>query len=365
MSEENKKSQNENQPRRFNQAQYDLLKKCSDKKDITEWNEWRKENDYIDIELDGGDFSGRYLREVDFGIQPQYGQHATGVFLEKANFDRTNLEKANLSFSHVEGARFHEAHLKDANLGFANLDNAFLLGVNLEGASLRCAKLHNANVCNANLKWANLTDSELEGAKFDNADLRKCKFQISLVNGSTSFCRCVVDKETDFREVGLDSVRIDPATKQLLKYNIRRMNWEDWYKEHKILKWPVWLFWLMNDYGSSTWRIIWYFSGVAAVFAAIYYFVPGLTNLEDEGNRFLNIVRAFYFSIITMVTGFEDINPNDKSIAGHILITVQVILGYMLLGALVARLAILFTGEGPAGKFADERKKEEADNSND
>jgi hypothetical protein len=35
----------------------------------------------------------------------------------------------------------------------------------------------------------------------------------------------------------------------------------------------------------------------------------------------------------------------------------QVILGYGLLGALITRLAVLFTGEGPAGKFADKEKK--------
>jgi len=33
---------------------------------------------------------------------------------------------------------------------------------------------------------------------------------------------------------------------------------------------------------------------------------------------------------------------------------IQVILGYVLLGALVTRFAVLFTAGGPAGKFAKE-----------
>jgi hypothetical protein len=33
----------------------------------------------------------------------------------------------------------------------------------------------------------------------------------------------------------------------------------------------------------------------------------------------------------------------------------QVILGYVLLGALVTRFAVLFTAGGPAGRFADEK----------
>ena len=47
----------------------------------------------------------------------------------------------------------------------------------------------------------------------------------------------------------------------------------------------------------------------------------------------------------------------SQSILGHILLTFQVILGYVLLGALVTRFAVLFTAGGPAGKFEDEKKE--------
>ena len=49
---------------------------------------------------------------------------------------------------------------------------------------------------------------------------------------------------------------------------------------------------------------------------------------------------------------------NAQSILGHLLLMIQVILGYVLLGALVTRFAVLFTAGGPAGKFADEKEKE-------
>lgn len=45
--------------------------------------------------------------------------------------------------------------------------------------------------------------------------------------------------------------------------------------------------------------------------------------------------------------------------AKHILLTLQVILGYVLMGALVIRFAVLFTVGGPAGEFADEKGEEE------
>ena len=47
-----------------------------------------------------------------------------------------------------------------------------------------------------------------------------------------------------------------------------------------------------------------------------------------------------------------------ESIWGHILLTIQVILGYVLLGALVTRFAVLFTAGGPAGTFADEKEED-------
>ena len=55
--------------------------------------------------------------------------------------------------------------------------------------------------------------------------------------------------------------------------------------------------------------------------------------------------------------GFGDMYANPTSWVGHILLMVQVILGYVLLGALVTRFAVLFTAGGPAGKFADEKKQ--------
>ena len=52
--------------RRFSQEQYDMLKRCSDKKDMTEWNQWRKQHPEEDICLDGADFAQCCLRGANF-----------------------------------------------------------------------------------------------------------------------------------------------------------------------------------------------------------------------------------------------------------------------------------------------------------
>ncbi len=114
----------------------------------------------------------------------------------------------------------------------------------------------------------------------------------------------------------------------------------------------------MSNYGTSTVRIIKSFFWLAGIFAAIYwlcgrFFSPGIiANLFTVDGvdipRWLVPFRAIYFSIVTMTTlGFGDMYANSQSFWGHLLLTIQVLFGYVLLGALITRLAIVFTGEGP------------------
>jgi len=62
-----------------------------------------------------------------------------------------------------------------------------------------------------------------------------------------------------------------------------------------------------------------------------------------------------------MTVGFSDTAANVDNRVAQVLVMFQVILGYILLGALVTRFAILFTSGGPAGKFKplgkDEKRK--------
>ncbi|UCD50004.1 MAG: hypothetical protein JSW27_21045, partial [Phycisphaerales bacterium] len=110
----------------------------------------------------------------------------------------------------------------------------------------------------------------------------------------------------------------------------------------------------------------------AMLFAIVYYglgvldwFVlgdkthPGIvSNLfsGEEGavSQWLVPIRAVYFSVVTMTTlGFGDMHANWQSFWGHVLLTLQVLLGYVSLGALVTRFAVLFTAGGPAGRYVD------------
>jgi hypothetical protein len=56
--------------------------------------------------------------------------------------------------------------------------------------------------------------------------------------------------------------------------------------------------------------------------------------------------------------GFGDMYAKGQSIFGYLFLVVQVILGYVHLGALVTRSAVLFMAGGPAGTFPPSKTKE-------
>ncbi|MHC4642679.1 MAG: hypothetical protein ACYS32_13620 [Planctomycetota bacterium] len=67
MGKKHKKKPGRQQPegqRKFNQQQYDMLKRCSDKKDMTEWNQYRYEKPEKKVLLAGVDFSGAHLENA-------------------------------------------------------------------------------------------------------------------------------------------------------------------------------------------------------------------------------------------------------------------------------------------------------------
>jgi uncharacterized protein YjbI with pentapeptide repeats len=389
--------------RRFSQEQYEMLLRCSAKKDTTEWNEWRKQSGRKDIflsgvrlkgahlegvnlkgaHLEGVDLSDAYLKGADLSTAHMEGVHLRHTHLEGSYLYHTHLEGAYLHGTHMEGADLGNCHLEDAELVQCHLEDASLSSAFMSGADLRRAHLDHANLCYTHLEGANLKYAHLERAFLVESHLENSNFEQAIVNGSTLFWGCHVNRKTNFRGVGLDSVRIDTGTKQLLEYNTRKLNWEQWYKEHPRLQLVVRGFWQISDYGLSIKQIITVFFKLVILFAAIYYVwglidyyfmdiknYPGIVSnlfVDRQGMKiawwlwWLVPLRTFYFSIVTMTTlGFGDMYANAHSICGHILLSIQVVLGYVLLGALVTRFAVLFTAGGPAGKFAQEKKNIES-----
>lgn len=364
---------------RCNVEQYRMLKRCSERRDVAEWNTWRGENQKAEVRLAGADLHGARLKGVILTDAHLEGAELWRAHLQEADLLRAHLEGSTLWAVRLEGAWLQRAHLEEAHLRGAHLEGARLWGAHLEGAKLSEAHLEGADLLKANLQGAvfenarlegaSLRRVHLEGAAFVEARLQGTDFNQAMVDGGTLVTGCLIDKETDFSSVGLDAARVEPTIKQLLKYNVRRKRWEEWYEKHPRLAWLAESFWWMCDYGQSTGRIVGVFFGLALLFAAIYYvwglFLPTslVKNLFADGQGRLPVwlvpFRALYFSIVTMTTlGFGDLHAHPRSLPGHILLTFQVLLGYVLLGALVTRFAVLFEAGGPPGRFTPRTKRD-------
>jgi uncharacterized protein YjbI with pentapeptide repeats len=169
------------------------------------WNEWRKSNKEIKIDLKSADLSFRDLAEVNlheadihkanFAGANLHRAFLVGVYASDANFEQCNLYNAifssssssggnfksailthaDLSSSSFFGANFRYADLSHANLIRADLRNAYLNHANLSDAYLQNVNLHRAKLHRTNLKGADLESAILSQAYIKDAVFTDCR----------------------------------------------------------------------------------------------------------------------------------------------------------------------------------------------
>jgi uncharacterized protein YjbI with pentapeptide repeats len=210
------------------------------KRNVEKWNQWRKTNYGIAIDirganlrkanlcranlrranlseadLSGADLSGADLREADLSKANLSEAH-----LSKANFSEANLSRADLREAHLLKANFSEANLSEANLSEADLSGAYLGEANLNEAylseaylseadlseaNLSGANLSQANLSEANLSWANLNEANLSEANLSEAKALKTNFTHANLTGA-----CIrdwnINQGTVFEEVICDYI---------------------------------------------------------------------------------------------------------------------------------------------------------------
>lgn len=185
----------------------------------TVWNEWRKKNSNVEIDLSGETLNGADMCEpglaefnlhgLDLSKVNLFNTHLLGLNLFAVNFRGANLRRANLSEANLMGANFIEANLSGADLKEANLCHAKLNRANLNEANLRHAKLNEAqlikaNLSNTDLLWADLSNAKLKGAELWNAELKGAVFQGANLSGAD--LRGASLNMADFKEANLSNV---------------------------------------------------------------------------------------------------------------------------------------------------------------
>lgn len=386
--------------------QYNMLKRCSEKKDITEWNEWREHNPDVEIWLQGANLSEFYLKDANFDYAHFEYTDCISACCKNASFVKAHCENANFSCACCNEAKFYGTHCEKASFVHAccegaNFDGSYcsdasFMGAHCEGATFiqshcigthfLCAHCERVNFGSANCQDANFFYTNCQRTIFSNTNCNGTNFCASRFNSETIFFGCKIDDKTNLSCTSLSSIMIEPGKRAKLEQNIRKFYWNDWFgtpikckisdiqrmtfypnkEDHhdttfwrKIYTFPVRLFWLISDYGYSTGRILWLFLFFIFFFATIYTACPEVLQLGDGkplfshnigiGTRFCQMLT---FATSTMVTlGFSNINVAAPCGIlngwGMLIVTLNLMVGYFMLAVLVTRLAVLFQTLAP------------------
>ncbi|HOW19588.1 MAG TPA: pentapeptide repeat-containing protein [Phycisphaerae bacterium] len=303
---------------------------------IREWNHRRKDGEDVP-DLSGIDLSGAALAGAMLG-----GVQLSNADLHAADLNNADLQAAVLIGANLRCADLHDARLSHASLVAADLRNANLSGADLGSthliqaciASARCsqARFHAADLSHADLQGANLTGADLSKATLIEADLTGVSLKSANLDQA-----CVTGVRYDRRRLSCRGIRVDGCYgNAVFRRDVQDEDWIETFRAQSRRHYVLWfLWWLFTDCGRSILRA-WLAALVLVMcFGAVYDRFPELLNTSRSAGT---VWTPYYFSFVTFSTlGFGDVSPG--SLVGEVLVTAEVILGYVTLGVLVSILA--------------------------
>lgn len=291
-------------------------------------------------DLAGQDLSGRDLHGADLTEADLAGANLTGADLTGARLVGARLDGVKANRVRLDGADLSECSARGARLGAASLRRAVLQRANLEGASLVAADLRGADACSAILRKARLREADLRGAVFDRADLHGADLVRARVAGAAfdgaNLGNAALRGLQGFaraRWIGVDVRGVNWTGALLLRRHIDDENylWE-FRRQGRGAEWIYRLWWITSDCGRGIGRWMAWNLALALLFAIFYSRAD-----VDWGPR-PTALSPLYFSLVTLTTlGYGDIRP--VSTAAQAAVMVQVLLGYVGLGGLMAIIA--------------------------
>lgn len=272
-------------------------------------------------DLEGAVFFKASLKETDMANANLRNAEFTGADLTGAHLEEADLSKAGLGMANLTGARLFSANLTYATLTGANLEEADLRHAKLDQARIREANLRKADFTGANLFAADMTRARVEKATFLDADLQRANLY-----GITGFEKA--------NWVGVDMREINFSGAYLLHRFARDQNYIKEFRERsRFSEYLYYLWWITSDCGRSISRWLVLICMVALMYASLYTKV-GIDYGPHEKTWFTPI----YYSVVTMSSlGYGEIVP--LSPAGQMLAVSEVLVGYIMLGGLLAILS--------------------------
>ncbi|WP_223816237.1 pentapeptide repeat-containing protein [Adhaeribacter rhizoryzae] len=198
------------------------------------WNNWRRKNPKVKVNLEGADLRGANLEGAELGKAKLSRACLRGANLREAKLGEADLGEADLSDANLQrawvqkgslhNAKFYRANLNEANLSGSIITGADLRNTNLRDADLRDADLSDASCSDADLSGALLTGADLSRAALYEANLRKANFYGADLSNASLAGACFIEANlheanlhetncyrTDFSYANLTSANLQNA----------------------------------------------------------------------------------------------------------------------------------------------------------
>ena len=165
--------------------------------------------------LENANLYGARLENADLREAWLKNANLYAVRLENANLREAWLENANLYGARLENANLFGAQLENADLSGARLENAYMFCARLENAKLYGARLDNADLRATRLKNADLREAHLNGADMNGTTVRLKSFRrrsglIGLVKNMSGEEPLEFEKNSLIKEIRIKIARFEP-----------------------------------------------------------------------------------------------------------------------------------------------------------
>jgi hypothetical protein len=243
-----------------------------------------------------------------------------GAELATADFSNVSAQRAGFGRATLRGASFFEADLKGSTFSGSDLRDCDLRVAKLDGSRAVEADLRDADLGGASLRDVDLTGASVAGASLLNVDLRAARL------------RGIKDYATA-AWVGADIRDVDFAGAWLLRRHVLDANYIAEFRSQSRTHEVIYrLWWLSSDCGRSLTRWTLWSVFIALIFAGVY------TQVDLDYGAHETWLSPIYYSVVTFTTlGYGDVLP--ASVAAQVVAMVEVVLGYVALGGLLAILA--------------------------
>lgn len=304
-------------------------------------------------DLRGSDLRGAKLSRVDLA-----GADFTDADLREADLSGASLVGACLHGADLRAARLLHADLTGADLSGVNATNVALGGATLHGVAMFGADLSDASLSQASLRDADLRTTQFPGARFVGADLTGADLSRADLS-STDMTDAMIGQaslhDADLSEAVLRGIRgaedadwvgasfssANFTGAYLARREAIDQNYlHEFRSRGRLHEFLYRLWWVTSDCGRSflrwgLWTILF-----ALAFGGIYSFVE----IDYGGHE--TAISSVYFSVVTLTTlGYGDVLPASQT--AQLVVMLEVVLGYVMLGGL---LSIFATKMGRRGE---------------